>query len=121
MFMRLKVRTLSLVAALVVALSSGAFAAQKAQKAANNHVAVGTITSIDNNQVVISEKINGKEQPMTFRMDSSTKKIGKVATGSAVRIHYRTENNQNIATAVRQRGAKNVTSAKKPVKTEKTS
>jgi len=53
-----------------------------------------------------NEKVNGKDQPMTFKMDSSTKKIGNVSTGSAVRIHYRTEKNQNIATAVRERGAK---------------
>jgi len=101
--MRSKMRILSLVAALVVALSGSAFAAHKD---GSKHVAVGTITSMDNNQVVINEKVNGKEQPMTFKMDPSTKKIGNVTTGSAVRIQYRTEKNQNIATAVRERGAK---------------
>jgi len=97
-------RTLSLIAALVAALCGSAFAEHKG---GSKHLAVGTITSMDNNQVVINEKVNGKEQPMTFKMDSSTKKIGNVSTGSAVRIQYRTENNQNIATVVRERGAKN--------------
>ena len=101
--MRSKMKTLSLIAALVLALCGGAFAAHKG---GSKHVAVGTITSVDNNQVVINEKVNGKDQPMTFKMDPSTKKIGNVTTGSAVRIQYRTEKNQNIATAVRERGAK---------------
>ena len=101
--MRAKMRILSLVAAMVVVLAGSAFAAQKG---GNGHVAVGTITSMDNNQVVINEKVNGKDQPMTFKMDSSTKKIGNVAAGSAVRIRYRTDNNQNVATVVRERGAK---------------
>jgi hypothetical protein len=117
--MKSKVRVLALVAALVVGLSGSAFAAQTqkssaatqkspvaTEKSAVKHVAVGTITSIDNNQVVINEKVNGKEQPMTFKLDSSTKKTGNLATGSTVRIQYRTENNQNIATAVHERGAK---------------
>jgi len=57
--MRSKMRILSLVAALVVALSGSAFAAHKD---GSKHVAVGTITSMDNNQVVINEKVNGKER-----------------------------------------------------------
>ena len=118
--MRSKVKRLSLVAALVLALCGGAFAAHKD---GSKQVAVGTITSMDNNQVVINEKVNGKDQPMTFKMNSSTKKIGNVSTGSAVRIQYRIEKNENIATAVRERGAKNAKAGnvKKSLKTEKSS
>ena len=117
--MKSKVRVLALVAALVVALSGSAFAAQTqkspaatqkspvaTEKSAVNHVAVGTITSIDNNQVVINEKVNGKDQPMTFKLDSATTKSGNLTTGSKVRIQYRTENNQNMATAIHERGTK---------------
>ena len=111
--MRFKVRTLALVAGLIVALSGSGFAARKSGGA---HVAVGTITSIDNNQVVINEKVKGKEQPMTFKLDSSTKKSGNLANGTAVRIHYRTENNQNVATAIRERGAKSAKTTHKTAK-----
>src|SRR2546427_9481509 len=118
--MRSKMRILSLVAALVVALCGGAFAAHKD---GSKQVAVGTITSMDNNQVVINEKVNGKDHPMTFKMNSSTKKIGNVSTGSAVRIQYRTEKKENIATAAPDPGAKNAKAGivKKSLKTEKSS
>jgi hypothetical protein len=97
-----KVMTLVLVAGLALGLSGSALA--KGTHA--RHVAVGTITSIDASQVVINEKVKGKEQPMTFKLDSSTKKMGNLANGSTVTIHYRTDHNQNIATAVRERPAK---------------
>ena len=112
--MRLKVKTLALVAALIVALSGSGFAAKNA---GDRHVAVGTISSIDNNQVVINEKVKGKEQPMTFKLDSSTKKSGNLTTGTPVRIHYRSENNQNIATAISERGNKSAKGGNKTAKT----
>jgi len=101
-----------MVAGLAVALSGTAFAKDSHAK----HVVVGTITSIDANQVVINEKVKGKEQPMSFKVDSSTEKAGNLANGSTVTIHYRTEKNQNIATAVRERTAK---AAKTNVKAKK--
>jgi hypothetical protein len=101
--MRSRATALALVAALVVALSGSVLAANKG---VTKNVAVGTITSIDNNQVVISEKVKSKEQPMTFKLNASTKKMGNLVTGSSVRIQYRTENNQNVATAIPERGAK---------------
>ena len=71
------------------------------------HVAIGTITSIDSNQVVISKKVKGKDQTMTFKMDSSTQKTGSLNNGLApVTVQYRTENSENIATAVRERKGK---------------
>ena len=111
--MKFRVRTLALVAGLIVALSGTGFAAKKS---ADAHVAVGTITSIDNNQVVINEKVKGKEQPITFKVDSSTKKSGNLTTGTAVRVHYRTENHQNVATAIRERGAKSAKTTNKAAK-----
>jgi hypothetical protein len=101
--MSFKVKTLALVAGLIVALSGTGFAAKKN---GDKHVAVGTITSIDNNQVVINEKVKGKEQPMTFKLDSSTKRNGNLTTGKMVRIHYRSQNHQNVATAINERGIK---------------
>src|SRR5215510_14541567 len=95
-----KLRTFGLIGGLVVTLSITAFAGK--QNSAK-HIAVGTITSIDANQVVVNEKVKGKEQPVTFRLDPSTQKSGNLKTGSLVTIQYRTENNQNIATSIRER------------------
>ena len=109
-----KVGNVALIAGLVAALSCNAFAAQKSGGA--KHVAVGTITSIDGNQVVVNEKVKGKDQAMTFKLDSSTQKTGKLANGTPVTIQYRTENNQNIATAVRERSSKTANTPAKPSK-----
>jgi len=95
------------VAALVVALSGSAFASKKSSA---KHVAVGTITSIDSNQVVVSEKVKGKDQTMTYSFDSATQKSGNLAVGTPVTVQYRTENSQNIATTVRERSGNAVTS-----------
>jgi hypothetical protein len=102
--MKLNIKIVALIAAVVVALALPGVGLAKGT--GKGHVAVGTISSIDNNQVVINEKVNGKEQPMTFKLDSSTKKAGSLTAGSMVTIHYRTQNNQNVATSVRERGAK---------------
>src|SRR5437870_6917246 len=112
--MRSKVITFILVVGLAIGLSGTAFAKSSHAK---QHVAVGTINSIDANQVVINEKVKGKEQPMTFKLDSSTKKSGNLTTGTPVRIHYRSENNQNIATAISERGNKSAKGGNKTAKT----
>ena len=98
--MRSTRRNLALVAALVIALSGSAFASKKSSA---KHVAVGTITSIDSNKVVVSEKVKGKDQTMTYSFDSATQKSGNLAVGTPVTVQYRTENSQNIATTVRER------------------
>ena len=102
--MLLKIRTVALVAGLVFALAlPGPTFAHGIGK---RHVAVGTVSSIDNNQVVINEKVKGKEQPMTFMLDPSTKKMGNVNTGTKVSIHYKKKGTERIATSVRERGVK---------------
>src|SRR5262245_54739426 len=103
-----KLRTFVFVAGLVVTLSVSAFASKKG---ASKHLAVGTITSIDANQVVVSEKGKGKDQPMTFKMDSSTQKSGNLHSGTLVTIQYVTQNNENVATAVRERASGDTTTS----------
>ena len=110
--MKSKIMTVALVAGLAIALSGTAFAKGNGRK----HVAVGTITSMDSNQVVINEKVKGKDQPMTFKLDSSTAKTGNLANGSMVTVHYRTDKNGNVATAIRERKVK---AAKTNVKANK--
>jgi hypothetical protein len=108
--MLLKIRTVALVAGLIVILTLPGTGL--ASGIAKRHVAVGTISSIDNNQVVINEKVKGTEQPMTFMLDPGTKKTGNLTTGANVAIHYRKQNNQKIATSIRERGTKSVHSGK---------
>jgi hypothetical protein len=108
--MLLKIGTLALVTGLIVMLTvPGTGFANNIVK---RHVAVGTISSIDNNQVVINEKVNGKQQPMTFMLDPSTKKTGNLTTGTKVAIHYKNQNNQKVATSIRERGTKSAQAGK---------
>ena len=99
-----KLRTCVFITGLVVTLSITAFAGKKDS---GKHLAVGTISSIDANQVVVTEKVKGKDQPVTFKLDSSTQKSGNLQSGTLVTIQYRTEGNQNIATSVRERVSSN--------------
>ena len=95
-----KIRRIGFVACLIATLSVSAFAGKKSSA---KHVAVGTIASISAEQVVVNEKVKGKEQPMTFKLDSSTQKSGNLKDGAYVTVQYRSENNQNLATSIRER------------------
>src|SRR5215510_13420398 len=66
------------------------------------HFTQGTITSIDANQLVISKKVRGKAQQVTFAINSQTQRDGNLVTGSRVSIQYREADHQNIAAAVRE-------------------
>ena len=101
--MLLKMQTMAVIAAVIVALTmpGTGFA-----KGISRHVAVGTISSMDNSQVVINEKVKGKEKPMTFMLEPSTKKMGNVTTGTRVSIHYKKHGNEKVATSIRERGTK---------------
>jgi len=98
-----KVTTLAVIVGLIVTLSLGA---QAAQKKAATHSARGTITSIDANQLVITQKVQGQDKPMSFALNSTTQKSGDLASGTPVTVRYKTENNQNVATSVRGRAVK---------------
>lgn len=117
--MKLKASNFALIIAVVVALSGSAFASKKNGSSGAKHVAVGTIASIDANEVVINKKVKGKDQPMTYKLESSTQKTGNLAVGSPVTIQYRTDNNQMIATSIRERSDKSA--AAKPAKPSKKS
>jgi hypothetical protein len=93
---------LGFVACLIAALSVSAFAGKKSS---GKHVAVGTIASINADQVVVNEKVKGKEQPMTFKLNSSTQKSGDLKDGAYVTVEYHAENNQKVANSIRERSA----------------
>jgi hypothetical protein len=116
--MKLTSTNLALILALIVTLSGSVFASKKTGTQHSQHMAVGKITSIDANQVVVSEKVKGKDQTMTYKIDSSTQRSGNLTVGTPVTVQYRSENNQNVATTLRERTTTNAAtkSAKKSKK-----
>jgi hypothetical protein len=79
-------------------------------------VSRGTITSIGNDKLVLSHKgKKGKAEERTFMLNSKTEKKGSLTPGSSVSVHYRSENNQLVATAVQAMPHKMASNAKKPV------
>src|SRR5215813_898158 len=101
--MQLDFQRFALTGLLAVTLSTVASAAQKSTKANSNppaspqaktsqpatHFTQGTITSIDANQLIISKKVRGKAQQVTFAINSQTQRDGNLVTGSRVSIQYR--------------------------------
>jgi hypothetical protein len=114
------------VAGLSVALCAPVLASQKTKGTQNppassqatkhqpaSHVTQGTIASMDANQLVLNRKGRGKGQQVTFMLNSQTQQTGNLTTGSRVSVQYREENQQKIASAVREVATK---SAAKPPK-----
>ncbi len=78
-------------------------------------VSRGTITSIDNDRLVLSHKKNGKAEELTFMLSPKTERKGNLTPGSQISVHYRTENNQLMATAIQAMPQKTASNTKKPV------
>ena len=70
------------------------------------HFTQGTITSINANEIVITKKVRGKAEQAKFAINSQTQRSGDLTAGHPVTVQYREENQQKIATAVRESGAK---------------
>jgi len=111
----MKVRSLILTfaAASLLAASHGLIAAQApkaantvakpvaAKKPAPTSVMHGTITSLEDSQIVVSEKAkSGKSETRTFMLDRDTAKSGALAVGNEVTIHYRSDNSHLMATSL---------------------
>lgn len=86
------------------ASSSPAPATKQATKSSNKamtSVTRGKIKSISDNQVVVERKLKSGTKDMTFAINSSTQKQGDLKAGDRVVVHYRKDNNQDVATMVR--------------------
>src|SRR5262245_5140551 len=106
-------KLLALFAGSALACSGAAFAqtsttsskvvslAAKTEKKPVSNVTRGTIKSMDDRQLVIAHKVNGKEKDLTFQLNGDTQKQGDLKPGAAVTVHYRYENKQDVATMVR--------------------
>jgi uncharacterized protein DUF5666 len=110
--------------ALVVACTAATAATVSAQtkhaaKAAKSSVAThstsGTVKSIDANTLVIS-KPGKKGADMTFTVNTSTQKDSNVGPGSMVTVRYQQEGKTMVATAITERPAKQMASAKPSTK-----
>jgi hypothetical protein len=122
-------KKLALIASLTLALGAPGWAAQTGTSATGNrqaateaktktshgamHRAIGTITSIDADKLVLNQKVNGKTEDVTIMLNSDTKKTGDLKTGDRVSVRWRDENNQKMAASVREMPSK---SAGKPAK-----
>jgi len=96
-------RVVAIIGTMLLLMTVAAFAQVSKAKVATGS-AVGTITSIDENKLVLSHKVKGKDESTTFVLNADTKKVGDLVPGAKVTVHYKVENNQNIATMVRASG-----------------
>ena len=79
-------------------------------------VSRGTITTIDNDRLVLTHKKNGKAEEMTFMLTPKTERKGNLTSGARVNVHYRTGNGQLMATVIQATPQKTASNAaKKPV------
>ena len=76
-----------------------------AAKAEGVHATKGVVKSVDATSLVISGS-GAKAKDMTFVLNAATLKTGTAAVGSTVQVRYKTEDKQNIATAVSVSAAK---------------
>jgi len=77
----------------------------------------GTISSINSNEVVISEKAkDGKTAPKTFMIDKDTSKVGPLQVGDEVTVHYKSDKDHLMATSLVAKAEKAKPAAKAPAK-----
>lgn len=65
------------------------------------HHLMGTISSINGSDLIVSHKYNGKDESSTFVLNTATKKEGALAKGDRATVYYQVSNKQNIATNVK--------------------
>ena len=118
--MELEIHRFALIGTLTIALCAAVFGGQNGSKAKPNppagpqaktfqpatHFTQGTITSIGANQMVIIQKVRGKEQRVAFSINSQTLRSGNLIAGARVSVQYHEADSQKTAAAVRELPAK---------------
>jgi hypothetical protein len=84
----------------------GVLAAEASAKNAVLNASNVTIVSIDEHRLVVSRTIKGKTEQLQFVLSPETFRMGTLAVGSHVTVHYRTQNHENIATSIQARESK---------------
>ncbi len=83
---------------------SGHKAESKAEVA--NHSTSGVVKSVTDSRLVITSRSQNKATAMTFTLNPSTAREGKLQVGSNVSVRYRNEGKTHVATAVKVEPAK---------------
>jgi len=85
--------------------------AKESKRSTANHATMGTVKSIDANNLVITR--SGKDAgDMAFQLKASTRRSGTVAVGTMVSVRYQEEGSNNVATAITVQAAKQTAAAK---------
>lgn len=61
----------------------------------------GTVVTADATRLVISHKVKGKNEEMTFTLVPETQKTGILEPGALAKVKYRVEDGENVATLVK--------------------
>lgn len=70
-------------------------------KAEHVKVASGSVVSASDTELVLSHKMKGKEENVTYKLNPDTKKEGDLAAGNHATVHYKVEGTDNVATMVK--------------------
>ena len=95
------------------AKSATASAPALLEKAATLHELVGTISSITDNQLVLSRKVKDQPTDTSFILDASTKRLGTLKAGVRASVRYRMENGQNVVSVVKAMAPRKVVTRSK--------
>jgi hypothetical protein len=91
----------------VVTLATDTHSATKTTKNSTSnaqatiHSEVGTVDSMTNSDLVLAHNYKGKTHDVNFVLNSNTKKDGTITKGERVRVYFKNQNNQHIATEVK--------------------
>lgn len=77
------------------------------------HEIRGTVSTVNDTELVVSHTWKGKTEETKFTMNSSTRKDGKIARGDEVTVMYQYENKARTATEIKPEASKSTTAAKK--------
>ena len=99
--MRFRKSILSAVAALALvgAPAVTSYAQQKPAKAGADHVAKGSVVSLTSDSMVL--RLN-KSKSMKLDLNADTHKVGDIADGKQVTVHYRDQKKKHIATSIEE-------------------
>jgi hypothetical protein len=98
--MRFRKSILSAVAALaLVGAAVTSYAQQKPAKASADHVAKGSVLSLTSDSMVL--RLN-KSKSMKLDLNADTQKVGDIADGKQVTVHYRDQKKKHIATSIEE-------------------
>ena len=117
--MRFKMSMLSIMAVLAI-VGGAAFASSAQRKPASatdtrtsksqsasakpvsvDHVAQGSVVAMTGQSLIIRSE--GRD--MTLTLNADTQKLGNIATGKQVTVHYRDENKQHVASSIQETAA----------------